>query len=88
MLHDHRFQATLPRPLRKRLTPGQAGEALVRGIERRSPRIIAPRRWTAFSVLRGILNPLLDEYMVNNAEVQEIVRALDSRGGEEQPLTA
>ena len=40
--------------------PSVAGEAIVRGIERRQPRIIQPRRWTAISVLRGILGPLSD----------------------------
>jgi len=84
----HRFSKTLPRVLRKRLSLAQAGEAVARGIERRSPRIIAPRRWAAFSALRGILNPLIDGYMVKDAEVQAIVRALDSRGDEPQPLTA
>jgi NAD(P)-dependent dehydrogenase (short-subunit alcohol dehydrogenase family) len=83
-----RFKETLPKPLRKRLTPAQAGEAVARGIEKRAPRIIAPRRWTAFSMLRGIVNPLLDDYMVKDAATQEIVRGLDARGGEEQPLTA
>lgn len=83
-----RFSETLPKVLRKRLSPAQAGEAVARGIERRSPRIIAPRRWAAFSALRGILNPLIDGYMVKDAEVQAIVRGLDSRGDEAQPLTA
>ncbi len=83
-----RFSETLPKLLRKRLTPAQAGDAVARGIERRAPRIIAPRRWAAFSALRGVLNPLLDDHMVRNAEVQAIVRGLDSRGDEPQPLTA
>ena len=82
------FTDTLPKLLRKRLSPAQAGEAVARGIERRAPRIIAPRRWAAFSALRGSLNPLLDGYMVKDAEVQAIVRGLDSRGDEPQPLTA
>ncbi|HET9102928.1 MAG TPA: short-chain dehydrogenase/reductase [Solirubrobacteraceae bacterium] len=78
----------LPPFLRKRLTPAQAGEAVARGVERRAPRIIAPRRWAAFSALRGILNPLLDAHMVRNAEIQGIVRGLDQRGDQPQPLTA
>jgi NAD(P)-dependent dehydrogenase (short-subunit alcohol dehydrogenase family) len=31
-----RMKETLPRPLRKRLSPEQAGEAVARGIERRA----------------------------------------------------
>jgi NAD(P)-dependent dehydrogenase (short-subunit alcohol dehydrogenase family) len=78
----------LPAVLRKRLSPVQAGEAIARGIEKRAPRIIAPRRWAALSTMRGIINPLLDDRMVKDAAVQAIVREFDARGDEEQPLTA
>lgn len=82
MLHQ------LPKPLRKRLQPSAAGRGIVDGIERRAPRIIRPRRWAAFSALRGILNPWLDSHMARNADVQAIARDLDGRGDEEQPTTA
>lgn len=82
------MKGVLPRVLRKRLSPAQAGEAVARGIEKRAPRIIAPKRWAAFSVLRGIVNPLLDDYMLKDEDTQAIVRSLDTRGDEEQPLTA
>ncbi len=82
------MRATLPRPLQKRVQPRVAGEAVVRGIEERRPRIIIPRRWTLMSVLRGVLGPLLDAQQERDARTQEIVRALDERGGEEQPTTA
>jgi NAD(P)-dependent dehydrogenase (short-subunit alcohol dehydrogenase family) len=83
-----KMKNVLPRPLRKRLSPAQAGEAVARGVEKRAARIIAPKRWAAFSALRGIVNPLLDDYMVKDAETQAIVGELDSRGDQEQPLTA
>jgi NAD(P)-dependent dehydrogenase (short-subunit alcohol dehydrogenase family) len=83
-----KLEKALPAVLRKRLTPEQAGETVARGIEKRAARIITPRRWAVFSALRGILNPLLDNYMVKNADVQAIVTELDSRGDQEQPLTA
>lgn len=81
-------QDALPRVLRKRLPPAEAGKAIVRGIEKRAPRIIRPRRWAVFSVLRGIFNPLVDARMAKDAEIQEITRELDSRGDQEQPTTA
>ena len=83
-----RMMAAVPKPLRKRLAPQVAGEAIVRGIERRQPRIIRPRRWTVVSVLRGVLGPLGDAQMERDAATQAIVRELDARGGEEQPTTA
>ncbi len=78
----------VPKMLLKRLTPDQAGETVVRGIETRKPRIITPRRWAAYSTLRGIINPLIDSWMVKNAETQDLVRDLDSRADEEQTTSA
>jgi NAD(P)-dependent dehydrogenase (short-subunit alcohol dehydrogenase family) len=77
-----------PKPLRKRLAPSAAGEAIVRGIERRQPRIIRPRRWTLVSLLRGILGPLSDARAERDEKVLRLVREIDGRAGEDQPLTA
>jgi NAD(P)-dependent dehydrogenase (short-subunit alcohol dehydrogenase family) len=79
---------TLPRPLRKRLSPEVAGEAIVSGIEQRKPRIIEPRRWAVWSVLRGILNPLTDPRLERDTASLRLLRELDSRVGEDQPTTA
>jgi NAD(P)-dependent dehydrogenase (short-subunit alcohol dehydrogenase family) len=83
-----KMMKALPKVLQKRLTPAQAGEAVARGIEKRAARIIAPKRWAAVSALRGIINPLFDDYMLKDDETQMFVRELDSRGDQEQPLTA
>jgi NAD(P)-dependent dehydrogenase (short-subunit alcohol dehydrogenase family) len=80
--------STVPRVLQKRLPPRVAGEAIVQGIERRAPRIIRPRRWAVLSVLRGILNPLVDKRMERDETSQAIARELDARESEEQPTTA
>ena len=72
-----RFEATFPSFLRRRLSPAQAGKAVADGIETRAPRIIAPKRWTVYSVLRGLLNPLLDRRTERNATIQGIVRDAD-----------
>jgi NAD(P)-dependent dehydrogenase (short-subunit alcohol dehydrogenase family) len=77
-----------PKLLRKRLPPSAAGAAIVRGIERRQPRIIRPRRWTVLSVLRGVLSPALDARMERDADIQAIARELDARAGERAPTTA
>ena len=82
------MQGALPKVLRKRLNPSVAGAAIVEGIEKRSARIIRPRRWTVLSVLRGALNPLSDARMERDAAIQGVVGELDSRAGEEQPTTA
>jgi NAD(P)-dependent dehydrogenase (short-subunit alcohol dehydrogenase family) len=83
-----RMMASMPPPLRKRLAPKVAGEAIVRGIERRAPRVIEPRRWAALAALRGILGPLADARLERDARVQAHVREFDNRAGEDQPTTA
>jgi NAD(P)-dependent dehydrogenase (short-subunit alcohol dehydrogenase family) len=83
-----RMLQTLPKPLHKRLSPAVAGEAIVAGIEKRSPRIIRPRRWAVWSVLRGILNPLTDARAEREEETLSIVREFDARAGQDQPTTA
>jgi NAD(P)-dependent dehydrogenase (short-subunit alcohol dehydrogenase family) len=80
--------SSFPAPLHKRLDPSVAGEAIVAGIERRSPRIIRPRRWAILSVLRGILNPLADARSLTDENAQQLARAMDARAGEDQPTTA
>ncbi len=81
------FEA-LPRPLHKRLAPAVAGKAIVRGIERRQPRIIRPHRWIFMSIFRGILNPLSDAQLARDAKTLARLREADARAGEDQPTTA
>jgi len=78
----------LPGVLHKRLKPEVAGAAIAQAIERRSARVIRPRRWAVLSVLRGILGPLGDARMQRDAETQQLLAELDLRAGEDQPTTA
>jgi hypothetical protein len=73
-----RFEQTFPRFLMKKLQPSEAGAAIVDGIERRSPRIIAPKRWALFSTLRGLVNPALDRRTARNTTIQGILRDADA----------
>ena len=72
-----------PKFVIRRLHPSVAGEAIVDGIERRIPRIIRPRWWRAYSVLRGILNPLLDSRVERDDRFQDRVRAAERLAAEE-----
>jgi NAD(P)-dependent dehydrogenase (short-subunit alcohol dehydrogenase family) len=78
----------LPSVLHKRLSPQVAGEAIAQAIEKRSPRLIRPRRWAVLSVLRGLLGPLGDAQMERDADTQALLRDIDARAGEDQPTTA
>ncbi|HEY1359992.1 MAG TPA: short-chain dehydrogenase/reductase [Thermoleophilaceae bacterium] len=62
----------------RRLSPAQAGAAIVNGIERRAPRIVAPGWWKVLSALRGILNPLLDARMERDRRSADLVRRAEA----------
>lgn len=84
-----RFRESMPDFLMRSLPPSAAGEAIVRGIERRTPKVIAPGWWRVLSVLRGVINPLIDARMERDARVLELVRAADDPArAAEDPATA
>jgi NAD(P)-dependent dehydrogenase (short-subunit alcohol dehydrogenase family) len=51
--------------------------AVVRGIERRSPRIFAPWRWVPISVGRGVVAILGDAVLDRHKRMQELLRQID-----------
>jgi hypothetical protein len=63
-----------PAPLAKRISPDTVAQAVVRGIERRAARIFVPRIWTPLSMLRGVLNPLIDRGLDRNTELHNLLR--------------
>jgi NAD(P)-dependent dehydrogenase (short-subunit alcohol dehydrogenase family) len=73
-----RSEEITPAFMRKRLPPSAAGQAIADGIERRAPRIFAPKWWAAWSALRGLLNPIADARMERDERLGEIVRAGDA----------
>jgi NAD(P)-dependent dehydrogenase (short-subunit alcohol dehydrogenase family) len=78
-----RILSFTPGVLQKRISPTEAGEALVDGIEKRAPRTIRPRRWRAYFRLRGLLNPRLDELLAGRQPVREAVVEGERKGREE-----
>jgi len=69
---------SIPRPLRKRISPATAARGIVDGIERRAARVILPRRWEPLRVLRGITGPASDEFIRHHRKLQPLLRDLDS----------
>lgn len=78
-----RIRESVPGFVRKRITPDEAGAAMVRGIEQRAPRIFAPKWWRYVSALRGILNPLLDRRMNREPKLIDAVRAVEADSDEQ-----
>ncbi|MGA5541511.1 SDR family NAD(P)-dependent oxidoreductase [Mycobacterium sp. NPDC051198] len=59
--------------------PEIVANGLVRGLQRRSPRIFAPRIWAAYSALRGILNPLTDLALDRDKTTHQLLRELEAQ---------
>jgi NAD(P)-dependent dehydrogenase (short-subunit alcohol dehydrogenase family) len=76
--HGDRIRGLSPDFLLKRITPEEAAAGLVRGIEERAPRVFVPKWWRYYSALRGLINPLLDRRMENDAKTAALVRELDA----------
>jgi NAD(P)-dependent dehydrogenase (short-subunit alcohol dehydrogenase family) len=74
-----RLQELSPDWLLKRITPAEAGAGLVRGIEERAPRVFVPRWWRYVSALRGLINPLLDRRLENDAKAAALIRDIDAK---------
>ncbi|HSK49491.1 MAG TPA: SDR family NAD(P)-dependent oxidoreductase, partial [Solirubrobacterales bacterium] len=72
------LEEILPAFLLKRISPATAGAALVRAIERRSPRTFAPPVWRYISAFRGLLNPLLDRRMDRDPRIAAIVAEVEA----------
>jgi NAD(P)-dependent dehydrogenase (short-subunit alcohol dehydrogenase family) len=68
-----------PAFLMKRITPPQAGAAVVKGIEERAPRIFAPKWWRYLSALRGLMNPLLDRRTERDPRIAAAIRDAEGR---------
>lgn len=70
--------ARLPWPLNKRITGEQAAEVVVDAVSARKARAIAPRQWTVYSLLRGLINPALDAQLVRDTSIHDIIRRLEA----------
>jgi NAD(P)-dependent dehydrogenase (short-subunit alcohol dehydrogenase family) len=73
-------QELFPEFIRRRISPAQAGEAVAEAVQRRRARVIAPRYWTALSVLRGVVNPAFDLLTARQRRVQDVVREAEAAG--------
>jgi NAD(P)-dependent dehydrogenase (short-subunit alcohol dehydrogenase family) len=70
-----------PRLLGTAIHPDRVAARVASGIEKRSPRIMVPRRWEPISALRGIVNPLTDLALDRNTELHRLLRQLETHTG-------
>jgi NAD(P)-dependent dehydrogenase (short-subunit alcohol dehydrogenase family) len=71
-------ETAFPRPLRQRIGPEEVAAAVVEGIESRSRSIILPGRWTPMSVLRGLVNPLIDQHLERASKFHALLGQLEA----------
>ena len=72
-LADHAFRGPLGKPIK----PERVAKAVADGIEKRAPRIIVPRRWVPFSLMRGVFNVVTDAAMDRDAKIAGILKDID-----------
>jgi NAD(P)-dependent dehydrogenase (short-subunit alcohol dehydrogenase family) len=77
-----RLEKTVPAFLLKRITPAEAGAAVVKGIEERAPRTFAPKWWRYVSAVRGLINPLLDKRADSDPRIREAILDAEARSAE------
>jgi NAD(P)-dependent dehydrogenase (short-subunit alcohol dehydrogenase family) len=68
----------MPGFIRRPLPVGRAGAAIVRGLERRSARVMVPRYVPIASALRGLLGPVMDAGMARDRRLMQAVLAADA----------
>jgi len=73
-------EKAFPSFVTKRLTPDVAGAAIVDGISKREPRTIRPRWWAAWSTLRGIVNPIVDQISTRDQHIAQALLDGERRG--------
>ncbi|HXQ89746.1 MAG TPA: short-chain dehydrogenase/reductase [Solirubrobacterales bacterium] len=72
----------------KRITPAEAGAAVVQGIEERKARIFAPAWWRYVSALRGLLMPLLARRTERDQRVAAAIREVEAENAPADSVAA
>lgn len=70
--------ATLPWPLNRRVSAESAGRTIAGAVEGRARSTTSPAAWLPLGVLRGVLTPLLDRYLVRDPRLRRVILRLDS----------
>lgn len=68
----------LPPFMRRAIPPKQVARAVVRGLQKRKPRIIEPTRFVPISMLRGLFNMFTDWQIPRHSRLQELLQQLES----------
>ncbi|MET8426253.1 short-chain dehydrogenase/reductase [Nocardia sp. NPDC004860] len=75
-----RIEALLPWPLSTRITAEHAARTIADAIEHRAPQAISPLAWMPYSLLRGVINTVLDSRLARDPRVHALLREVERRG--------
>lgn len=79
-LVDRMRRDEMPAWLTRRVPAARAGKVVIEALEKRSPRAIAPGEWKALYYARGLLGPLLDRRLDEDAAIAQIIPEAEARG--------
>lgn len=69
----------LPWPLNRRISADAAAATLVDAIANRSASTIVPAAWLPYSLMRGVVNVLIDSRLVRDKDVHALLRDVEKR---------
>lgn len=71
----------MPGAFGRAVQPVVIADAVVAGVESRSARIIAPKRWIPLSLMRGIVNVIIDRLLQSDSKVAALLRTIETHAG-------
>ncbi|GAB0102984.1 SDR family NAD(P)-dependent oxidoreductase [Nocardia sp. JMUB6875] len=83
-----RIEALLPWPLSTRISAERAARSIADAIEHRTSQSISPSPWIPYSLLRGMINRVLDFGLTKDPRVHALLREVERRSLEKPSSTA
>lgn len=74
-----KFNAHIPYPLRRRISPEFAASRVVDGITRRAGTVITPGIWAPLAWTRGMISGPTDRYLIGDPWSHAMIRAIERR---------
>jgi hypothetical protein len=71
----------MPWPFNRRITAEHAAKVIADGIAQRSAFTTAPAAWQPYALLRGLVNPVLDNRAAASKTVRGLIRTIEERAG-------
>ena len=73
------LKRAFPWPYNRTVEPEVVAAAVVRGVQKRASRIIAPKRWVLLSLFRGIVAPVFDSILDRDKTIHQMTRQLEQQ---------